>query len=185
MNQMAKIVFVVSLSVAGSALAAPLAKPPLPAKVAKRVEEVKRDMMKDIKDDTTPFLNVVPLSASVEMKLTREGDYDTGEWQTYQVHQITSDGVLHVKALLPVSAHTGEAEKFAKTNRYNMVIEHADGTTETLPQVRSTGLITERDLAVKLTAGSTKLMFWPDDPRSSVGGYAAGRVVEFVYGGKK
>ena len=133
-----------------------------------------------IANNATPPFFLIPHSAT--MSQTRQGDYKKSITPAYSVSN-ASGGKLDVTALLPVSAHTGQAQQFAKSNQYNITITHADGTRETIPKVASTGLVTEKVLSIQLKPGKTVVNFWPDGS-GGVGGFKAGREIELNYGGQ-
>ncbi len=132
---------------------------------------------------TTPPMYLVANNDSVHFVQTRQSNYEKDITHAFDVSNLGASGVLDVTALLPVSAHTGQAEQFAKTNQYNMVIRHADGTVETLAKTPSTGLVTEKTLSIHLKPGRTLLQFWAEGS-GGVGGYRAGREIELNWDGK-
>jgi len=132
---------------------------------------------------TTPPMYLVANSDSVHFVQTRQSNYEKDITHAFDVSNLGASGVLDVTALLPVSAHTGQAEQFAKTNQYNIVIRHADGTVENLAKTPSSGLVTEKTLSIQLKPGRTLLQFWADGS-GGVGGYRAGREIELNWDGK-
>jgi hypothetical protein len=156
----------------------------LPPATTTRVGQLERSMEHSIKNGATPFLEIVPARAGVRMRQTSWPNYKTGEIARFEVSGLDKSGKLDLVALLPVSGHVGraEADRYAKSNQYNLVVTHADGTRQALPKVASTGYVTQKDLGLSLKPGKTSIEFWADGS-AGVGGYVAGRRIELSWNG--
>jgi hypothetical protein len=155
----------------------------LSARARADIASLRRGMERDIRDDATPPFEIVPRSDRVRLHQTQIADYDKGTIAKYRISGLGAGGRLSLVTLLPVSGHTGQWQTFARTNRYNLTIEHADGKTHSLHNIRSTGLVTLRELSLRLRRGKTTLQFWPDGS-GGVYGYQAGREIELDWGGR-
>jgi hypothetical protein len=138
--------------------------------------------IRGIKD--TPPMALINASPHAQVTQSAYFDYYGGVTAKYRVTGLGAGGQLDLVALLPVSGHVGlqAAENYARTNQYNVVITHADGTRQTLPKVAATGFVTEHALSLNLKPGKTIVQFWPDGS-GGVGGYQTGREIEFHWDG--
>ena len=143
----------------------------------------KQVMNNAIAQNATPPFFLVANKDGVKMSQTRQGNYKKNVTPAYKVDGLAKSGELSLTALLPVSAHTGQAQQFAKSNKYNITVTHADGTVQKINKVASTGLITEKSLNLKLKPGKTVVNMWPDGS-AGVGGFKAGREIELNWSGK-
>jgi hypothetical protein len=134
----------------------------------------------------TPAFELLPTGAA-RLSLIRYPDvvdYTNGKHAIYKVSDLPQDGLIDLVALMPVSGHVGStpqdklatAEHYAKTNVYNMMIEHPDGSVENIDGIRSQGMVTPHELQLKLQPGSTIIRFTPAG--TSYHGYLNGRTIE-------
>ena len=144
----------------------------------------KQVMNNAIKQQATPPFFLVANKDGHALTQTRQGNYKKSITPAYTVSGLSASGSMSLTALLPVSAHTGQAEQFAKSNTYSMVVKHADGTVQKLAKVSSTGLVTEKALNLKLKPGKTIVQMWPDGSPLRVDGFKAGREIELNWSGK-
>lgn len=150
-----------------------------------KATKLTRGMERDIKQGTTPFLELVQVNKTVKLKQTAFADYDKGTFSKFNVTGLGAEGTMDLVALLPVSGHVGlaEAKQYAASNQYNITITHADGTNQQVGKTTSTGFVTEKQIGLKLKPGTTRIEFWADGS-AGVGGYTAGRRIEFTWDGK-
>ena len=148
------------------------------------VSSTRRSMESDIRQGATPFLEIIPKSDGIRMTQTQYPDYHSGRTANYKVTNLPG-GQLDLVTLLPVSGHVGwtEAQSYAKSNKYNLAVTHADGTVERVNSIASQGFVTPHDLSLKLKPGKTTIQFWPDGS-GGVYGYVAGRQIELHWDGK-
>lgn len=146
------------------------------------VQAYKSSMESSIMAKATPPFALVP-SGGATMTQTRSAHYKENRTAAFNVSG-AKGGKLSLTALLPVSGHVGvsQAQGYAKSNQYNLVIKHGDGSVERLPKVKSTGLVTEKPLNLQLKPGKTTIQFWADGS-AGVGGYKAGREIELNWSG--
>jgi hypothetical protein len=113
---------------------------------------------------------------------TRQSSYKQGITARFEVTGLRG-GSFPVTALLPVSGHVGQAEaaQYARSNVYNVEVEYADGTTETMT-VNATGYVTEKTLDLKLKKGTNYVRFHAEGS-GGVGGFRSGREIELEYDG--
>lgn len=132
--------------------------------------------------NATPPFALVHMNAGARVRQTRQSSYKKGITARFEVSDLEG-GSFPATALLPVSGHVGQAEaaRYARTNVYNLEIEYADGTTETM-RVNSTGYVTEKLLDLKLKKGTNYVRFHPDGS-AGVGGFTSGREIELEYDG--
>jgi len=132
--------------------------------------------------NATPPFALVHMSAGHTMRQTRQSSYKQGITARFQVSGLAG-GSFPVTALFPVSGHVGQAEAatYARTNVYNVEVEYADGTTETM-RVNSTGYVTEHALDLKLKKGTNYVRFYAEGS-GGVGGFRSGREIELEYDG--
>ena len=139
------------------------------------------DMEKDIRAGTTP--HVIVMNVNGKVTSDRQFDYGTHKPGQMRVTGLGKSGNFKVVMLLPVSGHTGEAAKFARSNRYNVTVAAPGGATWSSPKIASTGLVTPKELTLKLTKGLNVLEFWPDGS-GGPGGYVEGRRYHITWDGK-
>ncbi|MBT8493975.1 MAG: hypothetical protein KJO07_13055 [Deltaproteobacteria bacterium] len=142
----------------------------------------KQVMNNAIAQKATPPFFLVANKDGVKMTQTRQGNYKKNVTPAYKVDGLSKSGDFSVTALLPVSAHTGQAQQFAKSNKYNITVTHADGTVQKINKISSTGLVTEKALNLKLKPGKTVVNMWPDGS-AGVAGFKAGREIELNWSG--
>ncbi len=132
--------------------------------------------------NATPPFALIHMSAGHTMRQTRQSSYKQGITARFQVSGLAG-GSFPVTALFPVSGHVGQAEAatYARTNVYNVEVEYADGTTETM-RVNSTGYVTEHALDLKLKKGTNFVRFYAEGS-GGVGGFRSGREIELEYDG--
>ena len=132
--------------------------------------------------NATPPFALIHMSAGHTMRQTRQSSYKQGITARFQVSGLAG-GSFPVTALFPVSGHVGQAEAatYARTNVYNVEVEYADGTTETM-RVNSTGYVTEHALDLKLKKGTNFVRFFAEGS-GGVGGFRSGREIELEYDG--
>ena len=152
------------------------------ARAQQQIQFSKIMLSQSISQNATPPFLLVPNKDSVTMTQTRGAHYKNGITAAHSVSGLPASGELNLTGLLPVSAHTGQAQQFAKSNVYNVIITHADGTTQNLGKIKSTGLVTEHGMKLNLKPGKTIVQFWPDGS-GGVGGYKAGREIELNWSG--
>lgn len=135
-----------------------------------------------IYQNATPPFSLVHMNAGATIRQTRQSSYKQGITARFEVTGLRG-GTFPVTALLPVSGHVGQAEaaRYARTNVYNVEVEYADGTTETM-RVNSTGYVTEKQLDLKLKKGTNFVRFYPEGS-GGVGGFRSGREIELEYDG--
>jgi hypothetical protein len=151
------------------------------AAVSQAVRPLIAQMASDIRyEDKAPPLAVVPLSNAVQLEPAK--GVEPGGAARYDIKGLRAGERLQLLALLPVSGQVGweSAKSSAKKNRYNLVIEHADGTHEVLPKVVSEGLVTQKQLSLKVKPGKTVITYWAEGP-DVVAGSRAGRMIELNY----
>lgn len=132
--------------------------------------------------NATPPFALIHMTDGHSVRQTRQSSYKQGITARFEVGNLRG-GSFPVTALLPVSGHVGQAEaaRYARSNVYNVEIEYADGTTETL-RVNSTGYVTEKLLDLRLQKGTNYVRFYPEGS-GGVGGFRSGREIELVYDG--
>lgn len=141
------------------------------------------DMESAIRSGSTPHVTVVNVNGRVTRD--RQFNYGTHKAGVMDVTGLGKGGKLRVVMLLPVSGHvTGQAETYAKTNRYNITLsdEHEQQFFAS-PKVASTGYVTPHELVLTLRPGKNLLDFWPDGS-GGPGGYIEGRRYEITWDGK-
>jgi len=135
-----------------------------------------------IYQNATPPFALVHMNAGATIRQTRQSSYKQGITARFEVTGLRGAS-FPVTALLPVSGHVGQAEaaRYARSNVYNVEVEYADGTTETM-RVNSTGYVTEKQLDLKLKKGTNFVRFYPEGS-GGVGGFRSGREIELEYDG--
>jgi hypothetical protein len=154
--------------------------------MAKQRAQIMSSMMEGaIRQNATPAMQVMARKDKVQLTQYESPHYKQNRTAKFRVSGLGKSGSLDLVALLPVSGHVGlpNAQKWAKSNKYNVVITHADGTRQTLPKVSSTGFVTMTGMNLKLKKGKTVIQAWADGS-AGVGGYKAGREVEIHWDGK-
>lgn len=132
--------------------------------------------------NATPPFALIHMTSGHTMRQVRQSSYKQGITARFEVSGL-SGGSLPVTALFPVSGHVGQAEaaRYARTNVYNVEIEYADGTSETM-RINSTGFVTEKTLDLKLKKGTNFVRFYAEGS-AGVGGFRSGREIELEYDG--
>ncbi len=148
----------------------------------------------------TPPLELMPMQSTVKLRVPKghKPDFENytaaGKHTIYNVSGVGKDGIVPFFALMPASGHVNEtvagkyltkndtARYYAKTNVYNIEVEHPDGRIEYIDGIKAGGaLVKAHELNIKLTAGSTFVRFYPT--ATGIGGYYNGRVVELRWDG--
>jgi hypothetical protein len=165
-----------------SASPAPSGRGSLRPQARREVAATSQMMQGSIFQNATPPFALVHMAEGTAMRQVRQSNYKKGITARFEVSGLAG-GSFPVTALLPVSGHVGQAEaaRYARTNVYNLEIEYADGTSETM-QVNATGFVTEKALDLKLKKGTNYVRFWAEGS-AGVGGFRSGREIELEYDG--
>lgn len=109
-------------------------------------------------------------------------DYHTGMSKQMNLLSAPADGKMRGTIVINVSGHSGEADKFAKTNTYTVQVTLPDGKTLNMRGIprndpSKTEYATLIDIEFPYMKGVTKLVAWPDGSAGG-GGYIEGRRYE-------
>lgn len=157
-------------------------RPGLRSQARAEIAAYSQMMEGSIFQNATPPFALIHMSSGHTMRQVRQSSYKQGITARFEVSGL-SGGSFPVTALFPVSGHVGQAEasRYARSNVYNVEIEYADGTTETM-RVNSTGYVTEHALDLKLKKGTNYVRFYAEGS-GGVGGFRSGREIELAYDG--
>jgi hypothetical protein len=161
---------------------ATMGRPGLRPQARAEIAAYSQMMEGSIFQNATPPFALIHMSSGHAMRQVRQSSYKQGITARFEVSGLAG-GSFPVTALFPVSGHVGQAEaaRYARSNVYNVEVEYADGTTESM-RVNATGYVTEHALDLKLKKGTNYVRFYAEGS-GGVGGFRSGREIELEYDG--
>lgn len=150
-----------------------------------QIQQITAQMESAVRSNATPVMQILPATRGVSrFQVTRQPHYQNNVTAQFEVSGLGTGGDLPLTILFPVSGHVGaqQAQQYAQSNVYKVELQRADGTRTALPDVKSTGVVTEIAQTLKLAKGTNILRVWPS--ATSVGGFRPGREIELVWDGQ-
>lgn len=148
-----------------------------------REKEIRKNqlaMVKDIKNDTTPGIELVEEVGSSYYYSSKNSPFGSGSSINHVIFDKTSGGEVRFTLLLPVSGHTGiqNAKAWAKTDTYKIWIQTTSNKRYVLASGNSKDLVTYQDIKIPLKKGESVRLTYDRSGSAGPGGFPEGRTID-------